>query len=382
MVDAAALPGALSDVRVLDLSTRLSGAFCARLFGDHGADVVLLETPDGHALRGESPFLDGIAGAERSLVHAYANQNKRSVVLEPGDARRRDLVFGADVIVVSDRATAEEVRKHAGAGAVIVATTPYGLDTSMADMPGNDLTAGAASGWALTNGDEDEPPLRPTLHQSAYLAGTMAYTGAVAALVERESSGLGQTVDVCELEPMLWMAAPGILGATQGNVFGAGRGRPGVFTGPVATKDGYFSVTFSRPHFWTEAMRALGLDDLASDPRYLDRTVRQAEAEPLAARIEGALAERDRWDLFHDMSRRRCTVGIVLDMSDLAESEHLAARWTTAQTQVDERPAATLSSPCQMTATPWTMRSPAPRLGEHTDAVLTEWSATREGARG
>ncbi len=374
-------PGALSDLRVVDLSTRLSGAFCAKLFGDQGADVVLLETPAGHSLRGEAPFLDDIAGPERSLVHAYANLNKRSVLLGAADPRRQDLIRRSDIVVVTDRATADAVTTVTGPEAVLVAVTAYGLDSPMSEVPGNDLTTAAATGWALINGDEGEPPLRPTLHQSEYLAGITAYCGAVGALVARGESGTGQVVDVCELEPMLWMAAPSILAAAQGGTTGGGRSRPGVFSGPVATRDGHFSVTFSRPHFWIEAMKALGLEEFAEDPKYTDRLSRRAEAETIEPKIEAALASRDRWDLFNDLSQRRCTVGVVLDMSDLATSDQLTARNVIADTRVDDRTVATLSSPCQMTATPWIMRAPAPRLGEHTEDVLAQWSTDDEEAR-
>jgi len=67
-------------VRVVDLSDRLSGAFATRLFGDYGVDVVLAEPPTGHPLRHEPPFLDDELGLDRSVLHAYANWNKRSVV--------------------------------------------------------------------------------------------------------------------------------------------------------------------------------------------------------------------------------------------------------------------------------------------------------------
>lgn len=373
------LPGALEDIRVLDLSTRLSGAFAAKLMGDHGADVALVEPPEGHALRALAPFLDDVEGVERSLVHAYANLNKRSVVLPEGDSRRAELLARADIIVVSDA----EAARAASAGApraIVLAITPYGLDTPLTDTPGNDLTTAAATGWALINGDEGKPPLRPTLNQSHYVAGTLAYSGCVAALVERDRSGRGQTVDVCELEPMVWLGAPSVLAAAHGDTLGQGRTRPGVFRGPVATRDGYFSVTFSRPHFWVEAMRALGLDDLADDPSYSSRVYRNADSEGLQARIEAEIAKRDAWDLFEDMSRRRCTVGVVMTMRDMAESEHLAARNAFAETEVDGRTVTTLASPCEMSETPWTLRSPAPRLGADTDAVLAEW-LTDGGAR-
>ena len=76
---------AFDGVRVVDLSDCLSGAWAARLFGDFGADVVLAEPPEGHALRGEPPFLDGEPGVERSLLHRYANWNKRSILVRGVD---------------------------------------------------------------------------------------------------------------------------------------------------------------------------------------------------------------------------------------------------------------------------------------------------------
>ena len=72
-------------LRVIDLSDRLSGAFAARLFGDFGAEVVLAESPKGHPLRGEPPFLEEVPGTERSVVHAYVNWNKRSIVINHED---------------------------------------------------------------------------------------------------------------------------------------------------------------------------------------------------------------------------------------------------------------------------------------------------------
>ena len=363
---------ALEDLRVLDLSTRLSGAYAAKLLGDNGADVVLLEGAGGHPARSEAPFLDDEPGVERSLVHAYVNANKRSV-RSASAAVTDELIRAADIVVVSDAETARRASEVGGERTVVAAVTPYGLESTMAAAPGNDLTTAAVAGWALVNGDEGGPPLRPTLHQSEYLAGVVAYSGAVAAVFERDRHGIGQTVDVCELEPMLWMAAPSILATAQGDGPARGRGRPGVFSGPVPTSDGHFSVTFSRPHFWTEAMKALGLNDLAEDPRYLNRLVRQQEAATLEPRIEGAIAARGRWELFDALSKERATVGIVLDMADIATSEHLASRGIFGETSIDGRSVRTLSSPCVMSETPWQQRRPAPVLGADTEAVLAEW---------
>lgn len=342
--------------------------------------MVLLEDEAGSPLRSEPPYLDDRPSIETSLVHAAANASKRSVILAPGDPLRGALFRAADVVVVSDRKTADEVAADADPGCIVIGVSPYGLDTSMAQVSGNDLTTSALSGWALTNALDGEAPLRPTRHQSSYVAGVMAYTGGIAALLARDASGEGQTVDISELEPMLWMAAPSILAETSGAPRNKPREHVNVFNGPVRANDGHITLTFSRPHFWTEAMRTLGLDELAEDPRYLNREIRQDKANGLAERIEAAVAVRARWELFTELADRRCTAGVVLDMADLASSEHLSERGVLGTIELDGQGITTIEAPCLMSETPWSIRRPVPHLGEHTEEVIQDW-ALSEAAR-
>jgi crotonobetainyl-CoA:carnitine CoA-transferase CaiB-like acyl-CoA transferase len=197
---------ALYDQRVLDLSTRLSGAFCARLFADFGATVTLAEPPEGHALRHEPPFLDDQPGPERSLLHFYVNAGKRTVALAPDDHDGLEELLGAADVVV----TTEHTHRDIAVGRpelLHVSITPYGLDGPLAGMPGNDLTAYARSGWAFLNGDPDQPPLKGSHNQAGYLGGLTAFVAAVAAVCERDRSGHGQLIDVSELEALTVPAA-------------------------------------------------------------------------------------------------------------------------------------------------------------------------------
>lgn len=368
--------GALSGIRVLDLSSRLSGAFCGRLLGDMGADVVLVEDAEGHALRGHAPFLDGEAGVERSLLHHYANFNKRSAVLPAGDQRITDLLARADVVLVNDRATLEAARPHTSERAILAAITPYGLTGPRADAPGNDLTAYAASGWASMNGEEGKPPLKGSMNQVGYLSGLLAYNGIVAALVERDASGLGQDLDVSELECLTLVAGPNLLAATYEGRSGD-RALPDIFGGPVPTRDGYISITFSRAHFWRDAMNALGLPELAEDPRYIDTWTRRQYRGELAPQIEAQVADRERWEVFELLSTLRCVCGVVLDVSDLATNEHLHEREALVETNVLGRTVKMPGAPFKLSATPWVQRRPAPCLGEHTAEVLADWKAAQ-----
>lgn len=365
-------PGALSGVLVLDLSTRLSGAFCARLMGDLGADVVLAEGPEGHPLRAEPPFLHDVDGPERSLLHAYANLNKRSIDAPLDDPRTSDLIAEADVVLASDAPTVGRVRRHARGDAVLVAVTPHGLTGPRASAPGNDLTAYALSGWAAMNGLQGQPPLKGSANQVGYLAGVIALVGATAALHERRASRQGQEVDVSETEALTLTAGPTLLSAAyEGR--SPERHISDVFGGPVPAEDGYVSATFSRAHFWRDAMNALGLEELAEDPRYLDPWSRRKYRAELAPMIEARLVARDRWGLFEHLSLLRCVCGVVLDMRDLDQNEHLQDRGFFVETEQDDAVYRVPGAPFKMSETPWSLRCRAPRLGEHTAELCRGW---------
>lgn len=371
-------PAVLLGLRVLDLSTRLSGAFCARQLADLGADVALLEAPEGHALRSEPPFLHDEPGVERSLLHAYANFNKRSICLPEDAPERHALIERADVVIVSSADALEAVRPLVRPEAIVVAVTPHGATGPDARLAGNDLTAYARSGWAALNGLQGRPPLKGSHNQVGYLAGTFAACGTIAALFEREHSGRGQEIDVSETEALTITAGPSLLmGAYEGR--NPDRHVGDIFSGPVAAADGYVSITFSRAHFWRDAMNALGLPELAEDPRYTDTWARRQYRAELAPQIEAKVAERDRWGLFEHLGLLRCVCGVVLDMQDLATNPHLHDRGLPVSLTEADATFDVPGAPYKLSRTPWAKRLMPPRLGEHTQQVVADWLG--EGAQ-
>ena len=257
---------ALDGIRVLDLSNRASGAWCTRLLADFGADVVLVEPPEGHALRRIGPFADD----HSSIPAAYLLANKRSLVLEEAasDALAR-LVRWAQVIV--DNARPGETADYASLcrinpGLVVCSLTPFGQDGEQAGCLGNDLTAYALSGWASLNGLLHRAPLKGSGLQASYQAGTMAYGAIVCALLYQQASdGEGQHIDIAELEVLCSTFAPGLLRTLlQGQTLQS-RDQVDLTSGPIPIKDGYFSLPITRPHFWVKAMQLLGLPELAAD---------------------------------------------------------------------------------------------------------------------
>ena len=358
------MTGAFEGIRVVDLSDRLSGAWAARLFGDFGADVVLGEPPEGHALRREPPFLAGEPGLERSLLHAYANWNKRSVVVE-GEAEVEALCANAHVVVTTGQ------RRAVPAGVVHLSITPHGLGGPLADAPGNNLTSCARVGWATINKHREDAPLQLPVRQAGYIGGLAGFIAAAAALLR----GGGERIDLSETEALALTCAPW---AAMGNfiggraaAFGPAGGRPRGQAGPLwRTRDGLINYGYGDWQQWTPAMRFLGLDELAEDGRFVSAWGRhQQDTRPVRDGLARTSAARPKWELFHGLAKLRCISGVVQTMHDLRASPQFKARGFIVQTQVDGASAAAPGPLAKLSETPWRLRQSAPKLGARGDAA-------------
>lgn len=194
---------------MLDLSQNVAGAFCARLFGELGADVIEVEPPGGGPLRAEPPFLGGVPHQERSALHLYVNMNKRGVTLnlrtERGLALLDRLAEGRDLIVHSHRRgeAAGLGLDAAGAerrGAVICAVTPFGHTGPYADWEADDFIVYALCGAMSVTGDRDREPLTVYGHLPSYQGGLTAAVASLAALTHRQQGGPAQFIDVSLVE--------------------------------------------------------------------------------------------------------------------------------------------------------------------------------------
>ncbi len=377
------MTGALSDLRVLDLSIDVAGPFCGKLLGDFGADVIKVEPPGGDPGRDLPPFVDDVSGPERSGFFAYLNSNKRGVTLNLGSTRGqallRALARHADIVVESfapgyldERRAGFDLLEAAKPGIIVTSITPFGQTGPWAGREGNDLTAYALSGWASINGVAGKAPLKGSGYQASFLGGIAGFFGTLSALIYRERNGVGQQVDVSVLEALTEIFGPRFLGAQHAGE-GTGDGRReklDFMSGPVECKDGHFSLTLSRAHFWRDAMNTLGLRELAQSEQFFDR-VRQRDE--LSALIEPKIAEWDKQDLFGTLSALRVVSGMVLTTEELFANPHVRDRgFFVAADQPGLGGVEMPGAPFKMGATPWALRRPAPRLGEHTEEVLAE----------
>ncbi|MDP6822232.1 MAG: CoA transferase [Dehalococcoidia bacterium] len=379
--------GALNGIRVIDFSTSVSGAWCARMLADFGADVALFEAPDGHPTRRLAPFDD--TGA--SVVAEYVLANRRSAVVDleqPGGLEAiHAAVESADVLVCSslpgelkplglDFGSLNQLNPRI----IVCSITPHGSSGPRASYPGNNLTTAALSGWASINGLRDRPPLKPGGLQASYCAGTMGYGSVVSALLARRKhpTGRGQFIDISELEVMTSTFAPALLTSQYQDEPQSRQEKVDMSTGPVPVKDGHFALTISRPHFWRDAMNVLGLDDLAEDPRWATSWYRKAHTEEYVGRAQEKLADWNKMDLFDTLAALRVIAGPVLETDELAENVHLRARefFRSPDGGGPELPGPAF----KMSATPSHLVRRAPRTGEHTAEALHEFSGLEESA--
>src|SRR5579885_1263329 len=372
---------ALDDLRVLDLSTGVAGPFCGRLLAGFGANVLKIEPPGGEEGRDLPPFFDGIQGPERSAFFRWLNAGKRMAELNlrslDGVNELRRLAQQADLVIESfgpgrlDQLFAGyHELSRLNPGLIMISLSPFGQEGPWRDLPLDDLTAYALSGWAHLNGRPGREPLKGSGYQASFQAGISAFIATLGALFHRDRTGEGQQADVSLLDATVASFAPALLAAQyEGEPL---RPRPPDFTGgPVPAADGYFSLTHSRGHFWRDAMNELGLPELAFDERFYEPSYRQQHAKEVAAVIEGRIAKRGIRELFDALARLRVVCGMVLSTAELYANEHVAARrFMQPLSRADGGTVLAPGAPFRMSRTPWRERMASEPLGAHTEEAL------------
>jgi crotonobetainyl-CoA:carnitine CoA-transferase CaiB-like acyl-CoA transferase len=269
---------ALDRVRVLDFTTTIAGPHCTRLMADLGAEVIKIEAPEGDMMRARLPIRNGA-----STSFGQLNTGKKSLVLDlkrpEAVAVVRRLVKSADVVVENFRPGVmarfgldyEKLRPHNPA-LIYCAISGYGQSGPSAGLPAYAPVIHASSGYDLAQIAHQMEPRRPDfcgIFIADVLTGTYAFGAVTAALVQRQTTGMGQMIDCSMLESMLSLT----LSELQNAQFEVPPpGRP-IF-GPVATKDGYVQLSVASERTFQAMADAAGRSDWLTDPRfakYIDR---------------------------------------------------------------------------------------------------------------
>jgi benzylsuccinate CoA-transferase BbsE subunit len=399
-VTADAAEGALTGLRVLDLSGPL-GNYCGKLFAELGADVVLVEPPGGSALRHEPPFVADEPGIERSLGFAYNNTSKRSLRLDLGHPEGqqvlRDLAAGAALVIETDspgrmaaRGLGHEELSRDNPGLVTTSITPFGQTGPYAQYEASDLVCLAMGGLLYLGGYADGPPVQAG-QQQAYVAGNLF--GAVASLLAvtaAETTGRGQHVDVSVQESVVM----GLENAAQfQDLEGRIRRRTGgqqwrAGAGVYPCTDGYVYMLaggIGGNRFWPNLVAWLAeegvdrVDELRGEEWGERDFVEAEETKAMFAEIFlPFVRSRTKVGLYRDAQKWRVPLCPVNSPTDILGSAQLRHRNYFVQVPGLGPEAIMPGAPYVLSETPWSLKSRAPHLGEHTEEVLAEVGYTAD----
>jgi alpha-methylacyl-CoA racemase len=368
--------GPLSGIRVLEIGSIGPGPFCAMLLADLGADVVRVDRATGGGLVGPN------ADHATELLH----RGRRSMALDlkhpDGAGVVLDLVERCDVLLegfrpgVAERLGIGPDACHARNPRLVYGRmTGYGQDGPMAQAVGHDLNYVALSGVLDMIGREGQPPTPPLSLVGDFGGGGMVLAmGILAALVERQGSGLGQTIDAAMVDGAATLATA-FFGFAQTGAWGPERGTNLVDSGApfydtYETADGrWLAIAPLEPAFYAAMLGVLGLDgeDL---PAQYDRSGWPVLRERFAATIR--TRTRDEWAAAAE--GMECCVSAVLTPAEVADDPHLKARGTFVRHEGLVQPT---PSP-RFDRTPATLGLRPPSPGEHTEEALLDWGLPAE----
>ena len=362
----------LSDIRVVDFSTGIAGAYATKLFADAGADVVKVEPPDGDPLRRWSA--SGTDPGDRDgPLFRFLNASKRSVVGGPDDPAVRALAEGADVVVESNGAGpgAFDVAgwRERDPTLVVVSISPRGLTGPWATRPSTEFVLQAECGSIGGRGPLDKPPVQAGGRIAEWAAGVYAGPPALGAVRHARRTGQGAHVDVSQLEAML--IATNLFGDLNQSL----NGRPPL-TGPARwielpsiepTSDGWVGFNTNAMQMFHDFLVLIERPDWLEDPEMLTFPGRMKRLAEWNAAVHSWTEQHTTDEVVELASLMRIPVAQVNNGRTVLEHEQFLAR----EVFVDgadgdfrqPRP------PYTIAGTRHDPPRPAPRLGEHTGRI-------------
>lgn len=376
------MSGALSGLRVLDLSDSIAGQFAGRMLADFGAAVTLVEPPAGSPIRAMPPF-DPAKDGLGSLLFFHLNLGKQSLVIdrttEAGRAKLLDLVKAADAVVVGLDADRDALLR-ANPDCVVTLASDFGDDGPYRHWRGSEMIFQALSGMMYVNGASDREPLYGVGHRSQYAAGVGLYIAILAALFARKTIGQGQQVALDVAMNTSSMAPP----ATVEYAYSRMQDPRGERRSPfmvVKCADGFVSI-WVHLHVWGGFCKATNVPELEHDPRFAKGKERQDNWAELTRRVQERVCGLTGDELLDRLLGQRIAAAKAYTPMQLWNgTPHLIERnyWQSVPTPSGPRPI--LGPPFRLSRTPRDIRKGAPKLGEHVPHAVAETRRVAPPAR-
>lgn len=384
--------GALSHLRVLDLSRVLAGPWASQTLGDLGAEVIKVERPEsGDDTRSWGPPWFGEsknADQRQSAYFAGANRNKQSVAIDISDARGQDLVkaLAAKCDILIENFKVDGLRQYGldypslraiNPALVYCSITGFGQTGPYAHRPGYDfLIQGMGGLMSVTGRGEGEPgagPLKVGVALTDILTGLYATVGILAALAHRDRTGEGQHIDVALLDVQVACLANQAMNylATGQQPPRMGNSHPNIVPyQDFRTSDGHIIVTVGNDGQFVRLCELLGQPDWSRDERFSTNSARLENRAVLVSQIQDILIGRRSAEWLADMEARAVPCGPINEMRAVFEDPQVRHRGVNVEIPTGAATVSAVANPLKLSATPVEYRVGPPALGADTEEVL------------
>jgi crotonobetainyl-CoA:carnitine CoA-transferase CaiB-like acyl-CoA transferase len=367
----------LDGIKVVDLSRVLGGPLSTQILGDHGAEIIKVEPPAGDETRGWGPPYH-----ERgSAYYDGVNRNKKCIALDMRQKEAHEILFRlleqADILVENFKVgTLEkwgigfaEVLQEKFPKLIHCRVTGFGSTGPYAGYPGYDAVAQATSGLMSINGDPDRPPVRIGVPIVDLTTGMNAVIAILLALNERNTSGLGQSIEVS-----LYDTAVSLIHPHAANWFldgnpqkRTGSAHPNITPYDLfPTANGYLFLGIGNDRQFVGLCKHLGHEEIASDPRFTINADRAKNRAALRKILEDILADLDGKALTQELLGKGIPAGAVQTVEDSMQHPQTIAR----EMVLKEDEYRGTGIPIKLSRTPGKMQFKPPQYGENNTEIL------------
>ncbi len=375
----------LAGIRVVELAHVMAGPVCGRMLADMGADVVKVEPPgSGDPTRAFAPPRMGEAAAAFVMM----NRNKRGIVIDlkrrPGREAARRMLARCDVVienfrpgVMEELGLAYESLRAENAGLVYCQITGYGRTGPLASHRGFDLIAQGMTGLMSVTGEgAGRPPVKCGPPLTDITAGVLGAMGVVSALYARERTGEGQRVDTSLYEAGIvqtfWQSAVALATGESPGPLGSAHPLAAPYEA-LPTADGWITVGGWNQVNWVRLVTAIGLEELARDPRFETNADRMANLDALRKILAERLRTATAAEWLERLGTANVPAGPVSSIVEMLRHPQTAAREMVVEVQQGKATAEALGMPVKFSQAPASVERGAPGMGEHTEQVLREY---------
>ncbi|OWZ84075.1 CaiB/BaiF CoA transferase family protein [Natranaerobius trueperi] len=380
----------LKGLKVLDLTRVLSGPFCTMLLADMGAEVIKIERPGiGDDSRHFGPFKE-----QESGYYMLFNRGKKSITLNLKDNQGKEIfknmVKKCDVVVENFKPGVMEklglnyeVLSEINPQIVYCSISGFGNTSSFKKRPAYDLVAQAIGGMMSITGYPDKPPVKVGSSLADMSSGLFAAYGIALAVLNREKTGKGQSVDISMIDSIFTLLESNVVRYSIGEEVPTRIGNRHPISAPFDTflaKDGYIVIAIANDALFAKFAETLGQPELSQNKKFntdFNRLQNQAELKQI---IESWLQDRTVKEASELLLDSGIPCAPIYDIKQTCESKHIQEREMMVELNHPKAGKVRVpGNPVKLSDTPASIKEPSPSLGEHNLEVLTELVGLSEG---